>query len=91
LQLQINGDVNLFKIITGISYNSPSNVDDLTFQGNTGHDRERVGFVWLNKSYHFTTYSENNDSLYISIGIWGTWETLRIYFIDDLTITLKTM
>lgn len=85
------GDVNLFKIITGYSYKSPTKKDDLTFQENTGYpgDEQQEGFIWLNKTYTFSTNSGNNNSIILSIGVWGTWETLRIYYVDEVHVTFE--
>jgi len=82
------GDVNLFRIIAGISKNSPEDKEDLTFQEDTGYPGEREdGFVWLNKTYNFTADMATQESVFVFLGVWGTWETLRIYFIDDIKIT----
>lgn len=33
--------------------------------------------------------SGNDGTLYIDIGIWGTWETGRVYYIDNVRITIS--
>ncbi len=81
------GDVNLFTIITGVSPMSPEEAGDLTFQEDTGHHLDERGFVWLEKDYNFHQ-SSSDGNLYVSIGVWGTWETLRVYYIDDVKVNL---
>ncbi|MFP3909906.1 MAG: hypothetical protein ACLFVX_08605 [Archaeoglobaceae archaeon] len=80
------GDVNLFTIITGVSPVSPEEAGDLAFQEDTGHHLDEQGFVWLEKDYNFDVQSSSNGKLYVSIGVWGTWETPRIYFVDDVEV-----
>jgi hypothetical protein len=85
------GSVNLFQIITGVLPESPQETDDLipTFQDQTGngHDTD-VGFRWINKAYDFTVTAGEDGTLHVLIGVWGTWETQRTYYVDDVRITL---
>jgi len=82
------GSFNLFKIITGASLTNPETYDDLTFQDHTGHNQqEDIGYTWLNKSYTLTVETNDNGTLYLSIGVWGTWETPRTYYIDAVNIS----
>jgi hypothetical protein len=81
------GDINTWTIIAGVDPDSPEVVDDLTFQGSTstGED-EDVGLVWLEKAHAFTATAGANGELWVSLGVWGTFETPRTYYIDDLRI-----
>jgi hypothetical protein len=82
------GDFNLFRIITGASISNPETAGDLTFQDDTGHhQQEDIGYIWLNKSYDLTVQTTENGTIYLAIGIWGTWETPRTYYIDTINIT----
>ena len=82
------GDVNLFTIITGVVQEPPETRDDLVYQGSTGNESDTdVGYVWLKKGYDFLVRSGANGKLYVTIGIWGTWETTRIYYFDNVIIT----
>ena len=84
------GSFNLFRIITGASLTNPETYDDLTFQDDTGHhQQEDIGYKWLNKSYTLTVQTNENGSVYISIGVWGTWETPRTYYIDAVNISFN--
>lgn len=85
------GDLNHFTIITGILQKDPQTRDDLTFsfQDKTGNSESAdAGYKWLQKEYQITLRSGETGILYVVIGIWGTWETSRTYYIDDVLITL---
>lgn len=85
------GDVNHFTIITGILQKDPQTRDDLTFsfQDKTGNGESvDAGYKWLQKEYQITIRSGEIGILYAVIGIWGTWETSRTYYIDNVLITL---
>jgi hypothetical protein len=81
------GDINTWTIIAGVGPENPEEVDDLTFQGSTstGEDEE-VGVVWLEKSHAFTATAGPGGELWVSVGVWGTFETLRTHYIDDVRI-----
>ena len=81
------GDINTWSIITGVDPESPEDADDLTFQGSTstGED-EDLGVVWLEKSHAFTATAGAGGELWVSIGVWGTFETPRTYYVDDVRI-----
>ena len=84
------GSFNLFRIITGASLTNPETYDDLTFQDHTGHNQqEDIGYTWLNKSYTMTVETDDNGTLYLCIGVWGTWETPRTYYIDAVNISFN--
>jgi hypothetical protein len=82
------GDVNLFTIITGVVQEPPQTRYDLVCQGDTGNGSDtNVGYIWLRKDYDFFVRSSHDGKLYVVIGIWGTWETTRIYYFDNVKIT----
>jgi hypothetical protein len=83
--------VNPFTLITGVLVSRPKDREDLrsTFQGPTYNDSESdVGLMWVKKKYEFTARADENGVLYVLIGIWGTWETARTYYFDNVRITL---
>lgn len=82
------GDFNLFNIITSVLNHELTNRDELMYQGDTGHHSEEEGLVWLEKTYDFYIDTDENGELYINLGVWGSWETTRTYFIDDVVITI---
>jgi hypothetical protein len=81
------GDVNIWTIIAGIGPQDPESVDDLTFQGSTatGND-EDVGIVWLENVFTSTATASAEGELWVSIGVWGTSEFPRTYYLDDVEI-----
>jgi hypothetical protein len=82
------GNVNLFTIITGVVQEPPETPDGLVYQGSTGNGSETdVGYVWLKKDYNFIVQSGTDGILYVVIGVWGTWETTRMYYFDNVRIT----
>jgi hypothetical protein len=40
------------------------------------------------ESYDFHIISAADGTLYLDIGIWGTWETYRAHYIDNVRITI---
>lgn len=82
------GDVNLFTIIAGASATSPETMSDLTFQDDTGHHQETTGIVWLEKEFTYRVETNEDGRIVAFIGVWGTWETTRVYFVDDVTISI---
>jgi hypothetical protein len=83
------GMANPFRIIAGVLDRPPVTAADLTFQGPTlnGADSD-VGFLWLDEIYDFDITSSDAGKIYISIGVWGTWETPRTYYIDLVSVTI---
>jgi len=80
-------DINSWKIVTGVHRNPPRTHTDLTFQGSTRHDAgSNAGLQWLEKEYSFKAETGERGRLYIAVGVWGTWETPRTYYVDDLQI-----
>lgn len=80
------GDVNLWKIITGIVPRRTENKGYLVFQEDTGIGEKTNEFKWNKKSYEFSVNSGENGKIYAMIGVWGTWETTRIYYVDNVKI-----
>jgi hypothetical protein len=83
------GDIGLWTIIAGVSEADPETVDDLDFQDETGNGAsDDVGHVWGARSYSLgTATAGGNGLLWVALGVWGTFETSRTYFVDDLELT----
>ncbi|MFH1221207.1 MAG: hypothetical protein V1694_12250 [Candidatus Eisenbacteria bacterium] len=45
-----------------------------------------MGYLWTGKQYTIDRRSSANGKLYVSIGVWGTWETPRTYYVDFVYI-----
>ena len=81
------GDFNNWTIIAGVTPAEPETVDDLTFQGETGNgEEEDVGYVWLEKNHALTATADAGGELWLALGVWGTFETPRTYYLDDVEI-----
>ncbi|MBI3578717.1 MAG: hypothetical protein HY089_04805 [Ignavibacteriales bacterium] len=83
------GFVNLWTLITGLRKSPAQTRDDLTYQGNTGNGSGAAGYKWLKKSYDFTAQSGSEGRLYLTIGVWGTWETTRTYYVDSVAVSFQ--
>lgn len=83
------GDINPWKIITGATLEPPRTAGGLVYQGDTGNGADPDdGWVWQRKTYNFNIRTGPEKELYVTIGIWGTWETPRTYYLDDVDVTL---
>jgi hypothetical protein len=86
------GDINLWRIITGVTTDSPEEADDLEFQDDTGNGLDSDnGIEWMNKTYSFTATTDAAGVLHVAIGTWGTFEVQRTYFVDDVKISFSEM
>jgi hypothetical protein len=83
------GTINLFGIIAGPLSASPTVRDDLrpaareSTANGLDHDQ---GFVWLHKSYVTVAESDANGCVVVVVGIAGSWETARTYYLDALEV-----
>jgi hypothetical protein len=81
------GMANLWTIITGVVAEPVQGRAGLVYQGHTGNGSETdIGFKWLAKSYDFDVKSGPEGMLYVDIGVWGTWETPRTYYVDSVSV-----
>jgi hypothetical protein len=86
------GDLNLWTIITGAVLGPPTKADELVYQRDTGNGADKdEGYKWLHKTYTFDMRTGPEKEIIVIIGIWGTWETARNYYIDNVKIrTIKS-
>jgi hypothetical protein len=81
------GQANLWRILSGAHTNSPTTGAELTVQDATGNGSgSSVGVQWLPKSYRVRASSDAGGHMRIVIGVWGTWETPRTYYVDDVRL-----
>lgn len=81
------GLANLWTIIAGVVPQRPETRDDLVYQDHTGNGSDTdVGYRWLEKSYACDVTAAADGEVYVMVGIWGTWETPRTYYLDSLSI-----
>jgi hypothetical protein len=82
------GDMNHWRIIAGAHRSAPEDADDLEFQGEAANGEDEDGdHVWLEKRYDVEATSDEDGNIVIAIGVWGTFEVERSYYIDDVRIT----
>ena len=86
------GDVNLWEVIASVSYSDPEVHWDFTSIGDTWNG-DVYGYVWLAKQYSHQLFLEqpmvmpsSTDEIWVALGIWGTWETPRTYYVDDVYV-----
>lgn len=85
------GSMNLWQILAGAATAAPATAADLVgmYQGDTGNGlASDGGFVWLDKAYDATATADGDGRVWVFVGIWGTWETPRTYYLDALQVTL---
>lgn len=86
------GDTNLWTIIAGAHSLEPQVADDLTFRDDTGNGAgEDVGYRWVDHRYTSQVTANASGEFYVAIGVWGTYEVERTYFLDDVVIELETL
>ena len=83
------GSSNLWTIVTGALLGPPSKADELVYQLDTGNGADKdEGYKWLHKTYTFDMRTGPEKEIYVVIGVWGTWETARTYYIDNIKIII---
>jgi hypothetical protein len=84
------GDANLFTVLAGSFLTPPSDGPTLvagTRHQSTGNGANHdVGYQWLRRSFRVSTQADASGVLSVVVGIWGTWETARTYYVDDLSV-----
>jgi hypothetical protein len=85
-------DANLFVLLTGAFTSPPGDGPALvagTSQEPTGNGAGRdVGYQWQRKYFRTSARGDPSGALYVVVGVWGTWETPRTYYVDDVTVHL---
>lgn len=77
--------IGSWQLITFARDSGPQTPEDLNFIGDTYKGDEGEGYRWLPKS--FTTEAISADgSLHVGVGVWGTFETPRQYYVDNLRV-----
>jgi hypothetical protein len=85
------GNINLWTMITGVTLEAPKTAAELVYQGNTGNGAgPGEGWVWQRQTYNFDVRTGPEQKLYVTIGIWGTWESPRTYYLDEVDVVITT-
>jgi hypothetical protein len=84
------GQANLWTIITGATTLPAASPTDLETQGSTGNGYgSDVGPMWMYRSYEFNDVRASDaGKIYVQIGIWGTSEFARTYYLDSVYVIL---
>jgi len=85
------GMANLWRLIAGACNRRIERPQDLPFREHTGNGSESdVGYRWLQKKY-VSVVDDTPDTIYVMVGVWGTWETQRTYFFDNITVAFEPL
>jgi len=88
------GMANLFNIILSAGNKDPESIADFLTIGHTGNGAgSDVGYKWMTKSYKkqvTPVFVPNLNAcvIWVGLGVWGTWETPRTYYLDNLYIDI---
>lgn len=85
------GDVNLWTLfadVTGISPTVWSDFSDAYVTTTANGASEASGVIFDQKTVSMAARTEQDGRLHVSIGIWGTYEVARSYYVDDVGITV---
>lgn len=90
------GDVNLFQLLAGASPTAPVTGAEVLAVARTNMSTGNgagsdVGFQWSHRYMTKGVRSSPNGSLYILVGVWGTWETPRTYYVDNVSVELTPL
>jgi len=83
-----SGDVGLFRVIAGAFPKPPQLPQELkpAFRDSTGNGRSSPGLVWLAKSYRDVVQTDLSGRIVVVVGVWGTFETPRTYYLDAVEV-----
>lgn len=74
-----------FVVIAGVFRSPPLTGDELS---SAYQDDTTLSPLWVHKSYEFSIKSKKSSVVYVVIGVMGTEQTHREYFIDSVCVTL---
>ena len=77
--------VGSWQVITFARDEAPRSAKDLNFIGNTYKGDEGAGYRWLSKSYT-TEVVATDGTLHVGVGVWGTFESANVYYVDNLRV-----
>jgi hypothetical protein len=87
------GDANLWRLLAGVFVQRPSTGSEVLAGARTDYTTGNgagadAGYVWMEKAFSFSTRSSLQGGLHVLIGVWGTWETPRTYYLDHVRVAL---
>ena len=84
------GSLNLFRVVAGAFPSPPRTREALApaFRDETGNGSATdVGYQWQTRSYTADVTAGASGRIHVVVGVWGTWESARTYYVDDVRIT----
>ncbi|MGQ9811778.1 MAG: hypothetical protein ACUVQ7_10635, partial [bacterium] len=63
--------------------------EDLIYRDDTGKDSNLPQHEWTTKTYLDTLTTSGEGSVYFMVGVWGTHEVERTYFVDSIEVTIS--
>lgn len=85
------GSIDLWQIIAGVLPAPPDSAADLPFQGDTGNGLSSdQGYHWVHKEYTTTVTADADGYVYVVLGVWGTWDDQRSYYVDNVHLVLTS-
>lgn len=84
------GTVNLWTLFADADAESPDSWSDFddAVRSDTGNGAsEDSGVLWDDKTATVVAQTNAQGTLHIAIGVWGTYEVNRTYYLDDLKVT----
>jgi hypothetical protein len=88
------GDVNLWSLIAGVGTIPVASPEDLNFWSDTGNGTASDNsYHWLSKAPTGTDLGTVSVTVaagqkaYVHLGVWGTWESPKTYYIDKLVVS----
>lgn len=82
-----DGEINAWTILAGVTDGDPEAFEDLTTRESTESPGGAGTFAWERKVYE-TTVTTTDGVAWFHIGVWGTFESPRTYFVDDIDLEL---
>ena len=86
------GSVNHWGILAGAMNSRPAAGESLTtvVRGDTGNGLDSAGgYVWLQKGYDCLVRAGPDGHVWVVVGVWGTWEGPRTYYIDSVNVAIE--
>ena len=84
------GTMNLFALIAGAMTTEPHTREELaaTYQRDATSNgaASDVGYRWVQKATGVDVTADASGQLYVVVGVWGTFEVDRTYYIDALRV-----
>ena len=79
--------IGSWQLITFARDADPQTPEDLNFIGDTYKGDEGEGYRWLSRTFS-TEASAADGTLHVGVGVWGTFETPRQYYVDNLRVEI---